>query len=762
MNYIKIIVCSLVFLLGIEGLSAQQKYTISGYVKDAKSGEALIGAGVYVAKIKRGISSNAYGFYSLTIPADSYVVAFTYIGYKPQFKKILLNTDIKLNLLMTEITTEIGEATVTAHKKDNIEKPQVGVIDIPIKQVKELPAIFGEKDLMKIIQLLPGVQSGSEASAGYYVRGGGPDQNLVLLDEAVIYNPFHLAGFFSVFNGDAIRSVSLIKGGFPAQYGGRLSSILDISMKDGNDKEYHGEGGLGLISSRLCLEGPIVKEKSSFMISGRRTYVDYLIRPFLPIGVTAGYYFYDLNAKVDYKISEKDKVYLSSYLGKDVFYYTGKVDSTHFQFDWGNKSVTTRWNHLFSDKLFSNLTGIYNDYLSRIQLEAKQQGMLAKIKLVSGIKDIGGKYDFDYFPNIRHKIKFGAQYTFQTFIPSTVKFTVDTTDLFKNETIRKVHNGALYFNDEFELTDKVSLSAGVRFPLFFYKTTHYTGIEPRVTVKCGIDDKSSVKLGYTWMNQYMHLVSNSSASIPLDLWLPSSDFIKPQQAQQGSIGYFRNFLEDAVETSVEVYYKYMNRLIEYKEGADIFLKANVDSQTTFGKGWSYGAEFFVKRNEGRITGWIGYTLSWANRKFPELNNGKTFPAKYDRRNDLSVVGMYEFNKRLSFSAIFVFGAGHSLTLPYGTFSIPGQYGQVFYDYLEKNSTKLKPFNRLDLGIKYTTDGKKWYSEWRLDIYNTYNRRNPYFIYLDNDTDPRSNIYKPVVKQISIFPMIPTVTYNFKF
>jgi hypothetical protein len=670
-----------------------------------------------------------------------------------------------------------GEVKITAKKaRENIERPTMGVIDVPVVSVRELPAIMGEKDLFRILQLLPGVQSGSEASAGFYVRGGGPDQNLVTLDEAVLYNPFHLGGYLSTFNGDAIKSVSLIKGGFPAQYGGRLSSIIDISMKDGNNKEYHGEGGVGAVASRLTLEGPIVKDKSSFMISGRRTYFDLLVRPFLPKGIDGGYYFYDLNTKINYRFSDKDRVYASSYMGKDIFFEQYKDRSTlqRSQIDWGNKMAALRWNHLYSDKLFSNVTLLYNDYQFEVKsiLDDNIRDTVSpdKATFTSSIRDWGGKADFEYFPTIRHKIRTGVAYTYQTFTPAAIKGEVADFQTFVQEQVKFVHQGAAYISDEFVWTDKISINMGLRAPFFIYKTTHYfpkTIVEPRLTAMYSIDRNSSIKASYTLMDQYIHLLSSSTVTLPMDLWIPSSDVVKPQIANQYSAGYFRNFKDDRYETSVEVYYKDMRNMIEYKEGADILLNQHIDDELVFGRGWSYGAEFFARKNEGRLTGWIGYTLAWANRKFPDLNAGKTYPAKYDRRNDLSITGVYNFNKKWSFSAIFVYGSGHSLTLPFGSYNVPigGWNGGVIeaQDYVQKNYYKLKSYNRLDIGIKYTVgENKKWKTDWRFDIYNVYSRRNPYFVYLTESYDVNANAYKPAAKQVSLFPIIPSVSYNFRF
>jgi hypothetical protein len=759
----KRLVLLLLLISALTVSSYAQKYTISGYVKDASTGEVLIGAHVYIPKLKTGVSANSYGFYSITLDKDSVGLVASYIGYKPVLKKVYLDRDISLTIELK--SSELNEIVVTSNKsRDNVQKPQMGVIDVPIQSVKELPAIFGEKDLFKVLQLLPGVQSGSEASAGFYVRGGGADENLVLLDEAVIYNPFHLAGFFSIFNGDAIKSVTLIKGGFPAQYGGRLSSIIDISMKDGNDKSFHGEGGIGLIASRLTLEGPLVKDKASFMVSARRTYLDLLIKPFLDKGTDAGYYFYDLNAKLNYKISDKDRVYLSGYLGKDVLFtsITQPQDTSDFNVTWGNKSMTGRWNHIFSPKLFANTSFIYNDYIFDITTQINA----IHAKLESGIQDIGGKTDFDWYPSPLHHVKFGGTYTYQKFIPSLVEGKTDNLS-FTNQQVKYVHNAAAYINEEYTYSEKMSFNVGLRTPFFVYKSTRYFNVEPRFTVKYSLNNSTSLKAGYAMMNQFLHLLTNSTLASPMDLWVPSSNIVKPQQSHQVSVGIFKNFLSGAYETSAEIYYKSSTNLIEYAPGTEIFLNPDIDKSLIFGKGNAYGLELFIKKNEGKLTGWIGYTLSFANRVFDQLNNGQPYPATYDRRHDLSLTGVYSFNKNWSFSAVFVYGTGHSLTIPVGNYFVPLFDGSndIFksQDMGSKNFYKLPDYNRLDLGIKYTKQHRRYEDEWRLDIYNTYSRRNPYFVYIDDSYyDTNANIHKAAAVQISLFPIIPTVSYNFKF
>jgi len=663
-----------------QNIFAQQQFTINGYIKDSNSKEDLIGANFFIPSINKGTVSNAYGLYSITLEEGVYQVVISYLGYEEQYKEITLTKDIEFNIDLTPKQNVIGEVVVSETKikaRENVERPKMSIAEINAKDIKEIPVIAGEKDLLKALQLLPGVQSGSEGTAGFYVRGGGPDQNLILLDEAIVYNPFHLFGFFSVFNVDAIKNVELIKGGFPAKYGGRLSSILDISLKDGDKNSFHGEGGIGNISSRLTLEGPIIKDKASFIVSGRRTYLDQtskLLAPKEARDQLPQIFFYDLNAKLNFQLTNKDRLYLSGYFGKDKF----KVkpgDGLSFSVPWGNTTGTARWNHVFNKKLFLNTSAIYTNYNFSFNTSFENEDSLLNVDfgISTGIEDWTGKFDFDYYPNISHKMKFGLNYTYHTFSPSTAKQFVaflDSTITSPNND-KNVHEMAAYISDEWSVTDRFSTYIGLRIPAFVYKKTKYFGIEPRLIGNYQINNNQSVKASYTIMNQYSHLVTNSTLSFPWDIWIPSSDIIKPKQSQQFSAGYYANFKDDEYEASIEGYYKGMNNMIEYKEGADIFSQDTLENQITFGRGTSYGAEVYIKRRTGRLHGWLGYTLSWSNRQFDELNNGKKFAAKYDRRHDLSAVAIYDFNSKWSFSAAFVYGSGHSLTLPVGRIWIPG-------------------------------------------------------------------------------------------
>ena len=764
------------------------KYTISGFVKDSLNGETLIGATVAVNGKTKGINSNQYGFFSLTLEAGDYILACSYIGYQPKLFSIKLDGDKQVNIELLPKIKLSQEIIVSTKKRDaNVKNAQMGKFVLPIEQIKNIPAFLGEVDLLKTIQLLPGIRNAGEGSAGLYVRGGGPDQNLILLDDAPVYNTGHLFGFFSIFNSDAIKNVSLIKGGMPAQYGGRLSSVLDIAMKEGNNQKYQVEGGIGLIASRLSVQGPIKKDKASFIVSARRTYIDALTKPFVKKGSQfygSGYYFYDLNAKVNYRFSEKDRLYLSGYFGRDVFDFANGKQSLKVNIPWGNATGTLRWNHVFNKRLFGNTTAVYNDY--NFTFKAAQNSF--EVKLASGIKDLSLKQDFDLYPFSGHKVKFGGLYTYHQFTPSVVSGKQDSV-VFKpnNAQVKYANEVALYVQDDWEISDKLKINAGLRYSGFqqvgaykIYKTDangnrldstvykkgasvkNYGGLEPRFTLRYAIDDETSIKASYTRNLQYIHLVSNAGTTLPTDIWVPSTYKVKPQISNLYAAGVFKNFKDNMYETSVELYYKQMQNQIEYQEGYTPNTLEDTENFFTFGKGWSYGAELFVNKTKGKFTGWVGYTLSWTWRKFAALNFGEKYPAKYDRRHDLSVVGSYELNKKWKFSAVFVYGSGNAATLPQRFYIINGVLTQ---EYSRINQYRLPAYHRLDLSAILTpkkNERRKWKSEWVFSIYNAYSRQNPYFVYFDQEGSALNGTLKIQAKQVSLFPIIPAVTWNFKF
>ena len=667
-----------------------QKYSISGHIVDNSTGENLIGANILVKELSKGTTTNQYGFYSLSIDKGEYTIIASFLGFQDYITKIKLNVDTKLNIQLSESVYSTKEVEISSERTANVTSTEMSTVRLAVEKIKVIPAFMGEVDILKTIQLLPGVQSSGEGNAGFYVRGGGPDQNLIMLDEATVYNASHLMGFFSVFNSDAVKDVNLIKGGMPANYGGRLSSVLDISMKDGNMKKFDAEGGIGLISSRVMLEGPIKKDTCAYLFTARRTYADVIVEPFVKKTAKAkgsNYYFYDLNAKLNYKFSDKDRLYLSGYYGRDVFTYKRKDHDFDVTIPWGNGTASLRWNHLFNDKLFVNTTAIFSDY--QFEFNALQQDF--EFSMFSGITDYNLKTDFTYFPTIRHNIKFGVNYIYHTFVPSSATARINDTDFDTGDIIKEYANDlAVYVNDDFDITEKLKVSFGLRATAFqhigpftrfvkdsfdrnidtlYYEkgdeVAFFKHLEPRFSMRYTLSQNSSFKASFTQNYQYIHLATISSVSMPTDLWIPSSDKVEPQFGTQYAVGYFRNFKDNMFETSVELYYKKLENQIEYKDGALPMnnFGDNADNFFTYGKGYSYGMELFFKKALGNTSGWIGYTLSKTYRQFDELNNGFEFPAKYDRRHDISVIVTQKYNERWTFSAVFVFATGNALTLP---------------------------------------------------------------------------------------------------
>lgn len=756
----------IIFILAIISLSVSaQNYTLSGYIKDAKSGEAVIGSSIFLTNTKSGTSANTYGFYSVTFKAsDTLGVVFSSLGYQPQIKKLSGRQNQSLNIDLLENSSNLQEVVVKASRNDdNVQKTQMGVIDVPMKLANSLPVVLGERDIMKIIQLLPGVQAGNEGTTGFYVRGGNSDQNLVQLDEATVYNPNHLFGLFSTFNSNALNRVTLIKGGFPAQYGGRLSSVLDITMKEGNNKKVAVQGGIGLISSNITVEGPIKKEKGSFIISGRRTYVDLLAKPFVK-GI--GYTFYDLNAKINYQITPKDKLFLSGFYGNDNANYTG-ASSLNYGINFGNSTATLRWNHLFNQKLFANTSFIINNY--HLGLSTIQSGYVAQ--LYSSIKDINAKTDFEFYPNQNHNVRFGVNFSTHTFAPFSASIKIPKSGKvpkFNPDSLAiKTHTNelAFYFNDEIKISPNFSLNVGIRVPYFYTKDISYKYLEPRISTKINLNQETSLKLSYTVMNQFLHLIPNSTASLPTDIWIPASKITAPQQSKQISLGLFKNFKENTYKTSLEVYYKDMKNQALFKEGTLLTQVSVIENNLTFGKGYSYGAELFIEKNSGKFNGWLAYTLSWTNQTFKDLNFGKEFPFAYDRRHNLSLVGNYDLSKHWIISGAFVFNTGRPYTLPVGRVDVGNGgtlYNGTYADYTERNNYRLNNFHRLDVSAIYKKTRqifhKSYESEWVFSVYNLYSRRNPYFVYLSTDEVTKL----PVATQVSLLPAVPSVSYNFKF
>ncbi|MDD4149742.1 MAG: TonB-dependent receptor, partial [Bacteroidales bacterium] len=714
----------LLTLISFSGFA--QKHTISGYIKDKDTGEELIGANIIIKEKNTGTTTNTYGFYTINLPDGNYEITYSFIGYKDEQKTIKLYSDQSINVELNGSAYITDEVIVSGEKKSNIEDSKMSVIKLPVETIKTLPAFMGEVDILKTIQLLPGVQSSGEGNSGFYVRGGGPDQNLILLDEATIYNAAHLFGFFSVFNADAIKDMELYKGGMPAEYGGRVSSVLDIKMNNGNMKEFQAEGGIGTIASRLTVQGPIKKDTCSFLVSARRTYIDILVKPFIKKTSPfkgSGYHFYDLNAKVNYKFSDKDRIFLSGYYGEDVFTFKSTDAGFEMNIPWGNGMASLRWNHLFNSKFFSNTSLVASDYKFRTEVimedEEDSNGGFKFIQN-SGIRDYYLKQDFTWIPSPRHTIKFGGNYIYHIFTPNSLNASIGAETIEPDAQKQYAHEAAIYIGDDFKINDRITVYGGLRGAIFNQRgpftryikddmlltsidatvyekgesVTFYNSIEPRFAMKFSLNKNSSIKASFMQNKQFLHLASLSASTLPTDLWVPCSDVVKPQQGRQYAVGYFRNFFNDHFETSVEIYYKDLFNLIEYADGAmpgdDV--GDNADNYFIFGDGRSYGLELFLKKRTGQFTGWIGYTWSKTERMFDDIDNGSPFPAKYDRRHDLSFTASYIISEKWSAGLVFVYATGNTTTLPIGPHLIDGE---LVSDYGERNTYRMGPYHTLD-------------------------------------------------------------------
>ncbi|TAE51249.1 MAG: TonB-dependent receptor [Bacteroidetes bacterium] len=764
--------CVLLLLSG-STLSAQSPVTLSGYVRDQLTGEALIGATIFVPALNKGAYTNEYGFYSLTLPPGERLILYRYVGYKTDSLNTLLSASQTLNRELGPEERTLDAVEITSKSPgSNVQSTEMGVVALSMSEIKKVPVLFGETDILKTLQLMPGVKPAGEGNSGFFVRGGGTDQNLILLDEAPVYNASHLLGFFSVFNGDAINSSKLYKGNMPAEYGGRLSSALDIRMKEGNSKDFDVSGGLGLISSRLTLEGPIKENQGSFMVAGRRTYADLFLKLSPDSSLSQSQlYFYDLNAKANYKLGENNQIFLSGYLGRDVLGFQDR-----FGIDWGNKTATLRWNHLFSDKLFLNSTLIYSDYDYKIRFTA------ADATISSGIRDINWKEDISYYYSSQHTFKAGVNAIYHTFVPGVVTFAqAEDSSRSGGAQDRYGIESAAYLSHEWSPSDAFKLQYGLRASSFtvlgpgtFYEynpegsaidsvsygsgeiVKNYAGLEPRISATWILGEPHSVKASYARNRQYIHLISNSTAGTPTDVWLPSSENIAPEIADQVSLGYYRNFDDNRWEFSAEVYYKSLQNQIEYKNGADLLLNDQVESQLVFGTGTSYGAEFLLRKTQGDLTGWVGYTLSRTTRQFDEINEGNPFPARQDRTHDVSVVAIYTpGGGNWSFSGSWVYYTGDAVTFPSGSYVVDGRL--VPY-YTERNGYRLPDYHRLDLSTTWQY-GKNPDNTLNVSLYNAYGRKNAYTIdFRESEENPGS---LEAVKTY-LFRWIPSLTWNFAF
>jgi hypothetical protein len=755
--------------------SAQARHTVSGTIRDQNSGESLIGASVVFLEAPNvSAISNSYGFYSITANPRAYTMVVSFSGYGNDTIAIDLRKDTNISITLSNAARQLQEAVVVAGRTNNISKPLMGVQKLSINEIKDLPVIFGEKDILKTLQLLPGVQSAGDGNSGFFVRGGNIDQNLILLDEATVYNPSHLLGFFSTFNSDAIKDVTLYKGATPAEYGGRLSSVLDVKMNDGNNKEYHASGGIGLISSRLNIEGPIEKEKSSFIVSARRTYADVFLKLSKDSNTNRNsLYFYDFNAKANYRLGKNDHIYFSGYFGKDKLGF-----GNTFGIDYGNATGTLRWNHIFSRRMFSNTSLIYSKYNYDIEINSGNNN----IGITSYIKDLHFKEDLQYYANANNKVNFGLDVINHTTSPGII--SASQTSSFNPLTLQSKHGleSALYVSHDLTVSRAINVNYGLRAGSFmvlgpgnFYTydkqgnavdtssysngklVKNYFNLEPRFSMNYRLDATSSIKLAYTRTTQNLHLLSNSTSANPTDVWIPSSNNVKPEIADQVSAGYYRNFKDNQYEFSSEVYYRNMQNQIDYKNGAQLIANENVESQLVFGKGRAYGWELFVKKKYGKLNGWVSYTLSRTERQFTDINSGHYFPANQDRTHNLSVVGIYKVSRKWTLSADFTYYSGNAVTWPSGKYEVNGQ---IAFVYTERNAYRMPSYNRLDIGA--TLQGKKtkkFESNWNFSVYNLYGRENPYSIQFEQDPgDPT----KTRALQYALFRWVPSVTYNFKF
>jgi hypothetical protein len=754
---------------------AQTKTTLSGTVKDKKSGEIIIGATIVVLDLADvGARSNTYGFYSVTVPPATYNIKISSTGFKPETKSIDLSKNVKLDFELEKANNVIKEVKISGVKKDrNVKDAQMGVERLNIAEIAKVPVLFGEKDILKTITLLPGIKSAGEGNGGFNVRGGAIDQNLILLDEAPVYNASHLLGFFSTFNSDAIKDVQIFKGGMPSQYGGRLSSVLDIKMKEGNNKKFGVSGGVGIIASRINIEGPIVKNNGSFLISARRTYAD----QFLPLAPDsnirkATLFFYDVNAKANYKINDNNRIYLSGYFGRDKLGV-----AKQFGLDWGNTTGTLRWSHIINSKWFSNTSLIYSKYNYKIGVTTSN----IDFDITSNINDVNVKHEFSYFANPKNAIKFGANVIKHTMVPGQLSTSDTSLNPFKLQD-RYSWENAIYALNEWKPTKKIAINYGLRATILsavgkgdFYSfdaagkvtdTTSYKkgevvksyfNWEPRLSASYLLGENNSVKASYARNVQNLHFISNSTASTPTDLWIASSANVKPEIADQVSAGYFQNFKDNNYEFSVETYYKTMQNQIDYRNGANTQANELIEGELLFGIGRAYGIEFLIKKKTGRFSGWLGYTLSKTEKKIDGVNNFTWYNAKQDKTHDISVVGMYDISDRWNLSGSWVFNTGNAVTFPSGKYYVNNQ---VQFLYTERNGYRMPDYHRLDIGATYTkkrTDTRE--SSWNFSVYNAYGRENAYSIAFKEDPKDAT---KTIAERTALFKFIPSITYNFKF
>ncbi|HEX6426287.1 MAG TPA: TonB-dependent receptor, partial [Niastella sp.] len=768
--------------------------TLSGFVEDAVSGEKLIGVSLTAPQLQTGTTTNNYGFYSITVPGDSLYILLSYTGYQRLDTVISLNSNTHINFKLQTAGKQLEEVTVSSVRTTRIQQTsQMSSINLPVAQVRSMPRLLGEPDLMKTLQLLPGVKQGAEGTSALLVRGGTPDQNLILLDGAPLYNPMHLLGILSTFNTSVLKDVTLYKGAFPARYGGRLSSVIDISTKDGDMHKMHGDFSIGLLSTQLTLEGPIKKGKTSFVISGRRSYPDLIMGPIVksqPEGPDKlRLFFYDINAKLHHKFSDKDKLYLSLYTGADKLKvlerYTPETDpptdnynNSDMHLRWGNITGTLRWNHLFSPKLFANtmLIGSSYKFTTGVNSTDKYNNEINtnSLKLNSGIRDFGMKTDFDYRPSPMHSIKMGAAYMFRTFTPGIVRMRQTNANMVTLDSLNNNRNinGSeidLYAEDDWEISRRLKLNGGLHWSAFTVQGRFYHSLQPRVSMRFLLPGGWGLKASYSRMTQYIHLLANNSISLPTDLWVPATKSVAPQQSDQYALGIARNVFRNRYELSVEMYYKKMHNVIEYKEGANYLTNSKGDTwqdQVTAGTGVSYGAELLLQKKTGRLTGWLGYTWAIAERTLPEVNFGRAFPYKYDRRHDIHLVLVYKLRKNIELSASWTYQSAMPFTVPvahyeriFGPMQPNTRYSPGNVEYINsRNNIRIAAYHRLDLGISFIKQKKNGnIRTWNISILNVYNRLNPFFFYLDKDIRGGTSL-----TGTALLPIMPSVSYSLKF
>ncbi len=775
-NYKKLFFILLIYL-GVINTGLAQEYTLGGYIYDQETGESLIGANVLEVQTENGTTTNKYGYFSIKVPEGQVILQVTYVGYKPYLDTLNVQSDKQLKITM-DPNVQLDMVEIRENTKGTIEEQsQMSKVNLPVEQIKKIPKLFGDVNVMRAAQLMPGIQSGGEGSSNLLVRGGSPDQNLILLDGVPLYHVSHLGGLFSVFNADAIKSMEIYKGGFPARFGGRLSSVVDIRMKDGNMKEFQGEGSIGLLSSKLSLEGPIIKDKTSFMFSARRSYIDLLLKPLSSLAsdgeATFGYNFYDLNAKVNHKFSDKDRLFLSFYSGDDRVTTEANVDDGSLEnFNaWGNLVASLRWNHVFNQDLFGNLTANFTRYRFKVDVEQTNNRLNLSnyLSYRSNVRDWSLSGDFDYYPSDAHNIKFGVKGTYHTFTPGITTFesanTNDTT--IGSQTYRNLEGDA-YFEDDWEISDALKANIGIHGSLFNVPGDLYTSIQPRLSARYMLGDQSSLKASFATMNQFVHLLTTTSASLPTDLWVPSTTKVPPKESLQVAGGYSRSFAGGLWEMNVEGYYKTMEGLITYSEGTNFFSTSQnwQEKIEINGKGKSFGAEFRFQKKQGDFTGWIAYTLARSTRQFENINFGEPYPFRYDRRHDIGLTLNYDINEKVSVSGTWVYGTGQAVTLPIARYNSSGLLDRnnrgglrrsPINIYEGKNRFRMKPYHRLDLSIDFNKKTGFGERTWSLGLYNAYNRQNPYYYFFESSRDGSQDL-----KQFSLFPILPSTSISFKF